>query len=554
MPQESRRAVIFTTPLEYPTVAGFLTPQNVAIHEGTVYETAQVSGNNLVWDVGLAQIEVDDITSAVVQARRAIAYFKPHVILLVGVAKGIRDVVPGDVVVSTKAYGYGPENPGGRINPSSEVWFGSYGIEQCARTEAQKTNWVERLPSSPFPAPWVYLAPIVFDQKVVAATQRQTSIQPHTLQFLQSNYPDALAVEMGNYGFFQVAREIQQPIAAMLIRGISELIHDDNKGIETKQISTEEAAQHASAFAFQLLATFIPDQLLADSQVDLEGSQETVGPISILRKPHRAQCFTEPASQLDLMLIPGGSFTMGSPPNELGRYDQESPQHEVTVSAFLLGRYPVTQAQWRAIATRTDLKVKHDLDPDPSEFKGDGRPVEQVSWNEAVEFCDRLSRLTHHTYRLASEAEWEYACRAGTQTPFHFGETITTDLANYRGTDRESDSDDYPGHYGNGPKGEYRAVTTPVNHFYPLANAFGLCDLHGNVLEWCLDHWHDSYKGAPTDGSAWLTEDKGSRRVLRGGSWDYYPRHCRSAYRDNNNPGNRYGNIGFRVLCEAGGL
>jgi len=289
-------------------------------------------------------------------------------------------------------------------------------------------------------------------------------------------------------------------------------------------------------------------------QTDYASQNQPIDPVlRILRKPHRAQCFTEPAIQLDLMLIPGGSFTMGSPPNELGRYDRESPQHEVTVSTFLLGRYPVTQAQWRAIATRTDLKVKHDLNPDPSEFKGDGRPVEQVSWNEAVEFCDRLSRLTHHTYRLASEAEWEYACRAGTQTPFHFGETITTDLANYRGTDDERDPDKYPGHYGNGPNGEYRGTTTPVTHFHPLANAFGLCDMHGNVWEWCLDHWR-SYAGAPTDGSAWLTEDEGANRVIRGGSWNHYPRRCRSAYRFSINPGIRNNVIGFRVLCEARGL
>ncbi|NEQ32761.1 MAG: formylglycine-generating enzyme family protein [Leptolyngbya sp. SIO4C5] len=253
------------------------------------------------------------------------------------------------------------------------------------------------------------------------------------------------------------------------------------------------------------------------------------------------------------MLIPGGTFTMGSPEDELGRYDDEGPQHDVTVQTFLMGRYPVTQAQWRTIATRTDLKVNIDLDPDPSKFKGENRPVEQVSWYDAVEFCQRLSRLTSHTYRLPTEAEWEYACRAGTDTPFHFGETITTDLANYRGVDDESKPEQYPGNYGNGPKGVYREETTPVNHFHPLANAFGLCDLHGNVFEWCLDHWHDNYEGAPTDGSAWLTEDEEARRVLSGGSWDDYPRSCRSACRLIFNPGDRFNLIGFRVVCEAQG-
>jgi formylglycine-generating enzyme required for sulfatase activity len=287
--------------------------------------------------------------------------------------------------------------------------------------------------------------------------------------------------------------------------------------------------------------------------------------LNIARQKKTTQQFIQDLGNnisISLMLIPGGTFAMGSPVDELGRWDDEGPQHEVSVRPFLMGHYPVTQAQWKAIADRIDLKVNTDLEPDPSEFKGDNHPVERVSWHEAVEFCARLSRLgenrlshlTSHTYRLPTEAEWEYACRAGTDTPFHFGETITTDLANYRGEDNESKPDEYPGHYGRGPKGVYRKATTPVNHFHPLANAFGLCDLHGNVWEWCLDHWHDNYEGAPTDGSAWLTDDETASRVLRGGSWYNNPRYCRSACRDDYNPGDRFVDIGFRVLCEAPGL
>lgn len=272
------------------------------------------------------------------------------------------------------------------------------------------------------------------------------------------------------------------------------------------------------------------------------------------RKARRSQCFTESAIQLDLMLISGGTFIMGSPPDEIGRHDGEGPQHEVTISPFLMGRYPITQAQWRAIATRTDLKAQKDLDPDPSNFKGVDRPVEQVSWYDAVEFCVRLSNLTDRIYRLPTEAEWEYACRAGTETPFHFGESITTDLANYRGEDNELIPEKYPGNYGKGPKGVNRLETTPVNFFDPLANPFGLCEMHGNVWEWCLDHWHDNYNGAPVDGSPWLTEDDKARRVSRGGSWLTGPRICRSAYRNNANPGGRIDNFGFRVVCEAEGL
>mgnify|MGYP005839573929 CR=1 FL=1 len=155
-------------------------------------------------------------------------------------------------------------------------------------------------------------------------------------------------------------------------------------------------------------------------------------------------------------------------------------------------------------------KVKTDLDPDPAKFKGDNRPVEQISWHDATEFCARLTKHTGRTYRLPSEAEWEYACRAGTTTPFYFGETITPDLVNYDGN--------YS--YGAAPQGQYREATTDVGSFPP--NGFGLYDTHGNVWEWCLDHWHDSYGGlfrqAPTDGSAWLSSDENKSRLLRGGS------------------------------------
>ena len=171
----------------------------------------------------------------------------------------------------------------------------------------------------------------------------------------------------------------------------------------------------------------------------------------------------------------------------------------MTIQPFCLGKYAVTQAQWRAIAALP--QINRELNPDPSGFKGDNRPVEWVSWLEAVECCDRLSRQTGRSYRLPSEAEWEYACRAGTTTPFHFGETMTTELANYCGEDRDIGGRLYKGAYGVGPQGAYRQETTAVGSF-AVANAFGLFDMHGNVWEWCLDHWHENYQGAPTDGSA----------------------------------------------------
>jgi formylglycine-generating enzyme required for sulfatase activity len=237
---------------------------------------------------------------------------------------------------------------------------------------------------------------------------------------------------------------------------------------------------------------------------------------------------------LRLIQIPAGDFLMGSPANEPERLAAEGPQHRVRLGGFLLGQTPVTQAQWGVVARWPKLEL--DLKPDPSGFKGARRPVEQVSWDDAIEFCRRLSQRTGLPFTLPSEAQWEYACRAGSTTPFAFGDTITPELANYDGN--------YS--YANGPKGEYRQQTNPVGMF--PANAWGLQDMHGNVWEWCLDHWHDSYKGAPIDGNAWVSGGEQSR-LLRGGSWLGFPSFCRSAYRYHDQPDYAYGNVGFRVVC-----
>ncbi|MBE9116762.1 SUMF1/EgtB/PvdO family nonheme iron enzyme [Lusitaniella coriacea LEGE 07157] len=243
---------------------------------------------------------------------------------------------------------------------------------------------------------------------------------------------------------------------------------------------------------------------------------------------------------LEMVDLPGGWFVMGSPEREGS--NNEKPQHQVTVRPFFLGKYPITQEQWQAVVGLP--KVKRTLDRNPSQFKGFKwlkRPVENVSWLDAVEFCERLSRRTGRKYRLPSEAEWEYACRAGTTTPFHFGETITTDLANYDGNYADA----------NVPKGKYRQETTAVGSFFP--NGFGLYDMHGNVWEWCADHWHKNYEGAPNDGTIWLSRYRGSQRLLRGGSWYDVPGDCRSAYRTRNIPGKRSACFGFRVACAAAG-
>ncbi len=253
--------------------------------------------------------------------------------------------------------------------------------------------------------------------------------------------------------------------------------------------------------------------------------------------------------ELELMEIPGGTFMMGTEDKEIERlvkkfgwdgFRREKPPHRVTVSSFYMGRYPITQAQWQAIAATAKIDI--DLETNPSRFIGDELPVESVKWYQATEFCKRLSRETKREYRLPSEAEWEYACRAGTTTAFHFGETITADLANYRGTETFADE----------PKGEYRRKTTPVGYFQ-VANAFGLYDMHGNVWEWCADTWHDNYDGAPRDGSAWIENGDDNRSPLRGGSWYYNPHYCRSAFRGYFDRRDYDGDLGFRVVCGAGG-
>ena len=260
---------------------------------------------------------------------------------------------------------------------------------------------------------------------------------------------------------------------------------------------------------------------------------------------------------LEMVYIPEGEFLMGSPESEVRRLGHEGPQHKVQVPAFYIGKYPVTQKQWHAVSLMDGVEMG--LKSIFPSFKGDHLPMESISWYGAMEFCARLSAFTGRTYTLTSEAQWEYACRAGTDTPFHFGETITTELANYKGIDSTITIESWhapgvkldemvvSGTYGWGSKGNYREQPTPVGQF--PANGFGLYDLHGNVWEWCLDDWHINYEGAPADGKAWLEPEKQeSSKVLRGGSWCDGPEGCRSACRVKGNPDDRRNYLGFRVV------
>ncbi|MCL2442897.1 MAG: formylglycine-generating enzyme family protein [Treponema sp.] len=268
------------------------------------------------------------------------------------------------------------------------------------------------------------------------------------------------------------------------------------------------------------------------------------------------------AQQNTMVRINGGTFTMGSPANETWRESDEI-QRQVTISSFQMSRYPITQREYHEI-----------MGNNPSHFRGDNHPVEQVSWWDAVEYCNRRSHREGLTlaytidrergivtwnrnatgYRLPTEAEWEYACRAGTTTAYNTGNTITSDQANFSGViEREVETINEFGMVTRTTvrEGESRGRTTPVGSF--PANAWGLFDMHGNVSEWCWD-WYGNYQtGAQTNPTGAVS---GEYRVVRGGAWNHSGRYLRSAYRSivrvdgryGFRPGNRFSALGFRVV------
>jgi formylglycine-generating enzyme required for sulfatase activity len=227
---------------------------------------------------------------------------------------------------------------------------------------------------------------------------------------------------------------------------------------------------------------------------------------------------------LDMLLIPGGAFQMGSP--HLSGESDERPQHIVTIKPFMMGKFVITQGQWKAILRKLP----------PCRFKGDPLPVERVSWKDAQNFCKRLSAKTGKEFRLPGEAQWEYACRAKTGTPFSFGETLTVEVANFNGEHT----------FGEEPRGYYRHVTTQAGTFPP--NAFGIYDMHGNVWEWCADNWLDDYSTSPRGDSSYQNRQS-TYRVARGGSWHEPPALCRSASRLRVLQTEADEVMGFRVVC-----
>jgi formylglycine-generating enzyme required for sulfatase activity len=307
------------------------------------------------------------------------------------------------------------------------------------------------------------------------------------------------------------------------------------------------------------LASNITPVRLSEYSFDVITS-DARGKVTETRK-ERARYFIEELNggwAIEMVEIPGGMFLMGTTAGEIKQIGQEqvrgiekeekerlqqrlqweTPQRAVKVSAFYLSKYEITQALWRAVAGLP--KVKRELTSDPSYFKGGARPVEMVSWEDAVEFCGRLSRATGRKYRLPTEAEWEYACRGGARSPFHFGAAIMPAWANYHGK--------YP--YADAPKGVNRQQTTPVGSL-GMANAFGLYDMHGNVWEWCLDSWRDNYFSASSDGKSWEGGGISNLKVIRGGGWDSHAVECRVSSRNRISSSFRLSGIGFRVVVET---
>jgi formylglycine-generating enzyme required for sulfatase activity len=276
-------------------------------------------------------------------------------------------------------------------------------------------------------------------------------------------------------------------------------------------------------------------------------------PRPVVRRP--GEVFRDAAESWcpELVVIPAGKFTMGSPETEAGRRDDEGPQREVSLArAFALGRYPVTRGQFASFiaATRHDMsggayawdgkkwQLHADRDwRDPGFAQTDSHPAVCVNWLDAQAFVSWLAERTGQPYRLPTEAEWEYAARAGTTTPFWTGTTISPAQANYDGN--------YI--YGGGAKGVYRQGTVAVDDPSFPANPFGLYHVHGNVWEWVQDCYADSYQHAPLDGHQAVDRDNCPVRVLRGGSWLVFPWFLRSAFRFRNAPETRIDDVGFRV-------
>ena len=390
------------------------------------------------------------------------------------------------------------------------------GIEKTAKQILRN-----RSVGNPKPSQVEVAEPLVGKQDISAAQPASSTPQSDSI----SPNPTSTSAKLG----------ISANGADVAVKGASATVTGANETTTAAEFQYPEF----SALSVQPLAV----QTARLLQVGASGGKPSWRPERFsLQVPAYRECLAEGA-ELTMVQIPAGSFQMGSPEDEPERLAREGPQHQVSVPSFFMAQTPITQAQWAEVASWR--RVGRDLKAQPARFKGLNRPVEQVSWLDAQEFCLRLNKRLNKSlgdgfsYGLPSEAQWEYACRAGSTTPFHFGATLTPELANYDGN--------YT--YADGPKGPFRQATTDVATF--PANQWGLNDMHGNVWEWCADHWHDSYNFAPGDHLPWWipAAPDDHPRLLRGGSWFLNPGSCRSAYRDDFHPDDLHVDVGFRVCC-----
>jgi formylglycine-generating enzyme required for sulfatase activity len=314
--------------------------------------------------------------------------------------------------------------------------------------------------------------------------------------------------------FLVTSEEKRGRLASALERAEQEGWQWTEVEIPDEEIELETAIQRINDHVIERVGDF-STSVVGDSPIPPQTQPETA--------PGNKTSFTENLADgitLEMVSLPAGQFLMGS-----SESDSEKPPHQVKVNSFAIGKYPITEAQYQAVMGTNTYYSKNNPQ----------NPVENVSWNDAQAFCQKLSQITGKTYRLPTEAEWEYACRAGTTTRYYFG-----------------DDDNQLGNYA-WYSGNSNRTTHPVGQKKP--NAWGIYDMSGNVYEWCEDDWHDSYAGAPDDGTAWLDNDNRSQSVkcLRGGSWGSLPNLCRSANRIRGVP-DRLLNYGFRVACVSPGL
>ncbi len=340
--------------------------------------------------------------------------------------------------------------------------------------------------------PRVIPAAIASGEKVIADAAVRDQIVNH--------HRKTRAIEMEGYGFSAAVWQSFEQRRHLVIKAICDRA-DRNKG--------EDWQQYAAAVAAQYARHFLRDRPIDPRNKKTEYSNK---PLPLLAE--QAKSFTQGVNgvSLEMILIPSGEFKMGSPEGKGSHW--EWPEHEVTVDDFYIGKYPITQAQWEAV-----------MGGNPSHFKGNKNlPVENVSWNEAKKFCANLSLMIGREIRLPSEAEWEYACRAGTAGD-HAGRL--DEMAWYRENSGEE--------------------THPVGEKQP--NVYGVYDMHGNVWEWCEDVWHSNYEECPSDSEAWWSGGDSGQRVKRGGCWADYETSCRSANRSHGGVHERGHYCGFRVAC-----